>query len=257
MWTNTERHGEIVGHPGSVQRNRLLLIAAAVGGAAVLAVVLILVASGGSSSKNAAATTTAQGAQADTSAAAGSSDVFAGIPQTGDTLGKASAPATLTVFEDPQCPYCRQWSVDTLPTVVRDFVRTGKVRLVYHGIEIIGPNSEPGLRAIYAAGAQNKLWNVAAALYDVQGEENSGWITNGVIRSAAKAAGADGPAILTASPSKKVTAALVASGKDAAAAQVQGTPTFVLQRAPSLPQQLSVTSLDPQTFTAALSAALQ
>jgi protein-disulfide isomerase len=255
MWTNTERHGEAVGHPGSVQRNRLLLIAAAVGGAAVLAVVLILVASGGSS-KKAASTTTAQ-VQADTPAAAGSGDVFAGIPQTGDTLGKASAPATLTVYEDPQCPYCRQWSVDTLPTVVRDFVRTGKVRLVYRGIEIIGPNSEPGLRAIYAAGAQNKLWNVAAALYDVQGEENSGWITDGVIKSAAKAAGADSSAILAASPSKKVTAALVASGKDAAAAQVRGTPTFVLQRAPSLPQQLSLTSLDPQTFTAALSAALQ
>jgi protein-disulfide isomerase len=241
----------------TVQRNRLLLIAAAVGGAAALAVVLILVASGGSSSKEATSTTTAQVVQADTSAAAGSSDVFAGIPQRGDTLGRASAPATLTVFEDPQCPYCRQWSVDTLPTVVRDFVRTGKLRLVYRGIEIIGPNSEPGLRAIFAAGAQNKLWNVASALYDVQGEENSGWITDGVIKSAAQSAGASGSAILAASPSKQVTAALAASGKDAVTAQVKGTPTFVLQRPPSLPQQLSVTSLDPQTFTAALSAALR
>jgi protein-disulfide isomerase len=243
-----------------MQRNRLLLIAAAVGGAAVLAVVLILIASGGSgsSSHEAAPTTTAAEApQADSTPPAGSTDVFAGIPQKGDTLGKASAPATLTVFEDPQCPYCRQWSVDTLPTVVRDFVRTGKVRLVYRGIEIIGPDSEPALRAIFAAGAQNKLWNVASALYDVQGAENSGWITNDVIKNAAHAAGADGSAILAASPSKKVTAALVAAGKDAQAAQVQGTPTFVLERAPALPQQLSVTSLDPQTFSATLSAALQ
>src|SRR5262249_15227950 len=141
-----------------MQRNRLLLIGAAVAGAAVLAVVLVLVASGGSSHEATPTTTTAQADQAGTTPAAGSSDVFAGVPQNGDTLGKASAPATLTVFEDPQCPYCRQWSVDTLPTVVRDFVRTGKVRLVYRGIEIIGPDSEPGLRAIFAAGAQNKLW---------------------------------------------------------------------------------------------------
>ena len=131
------------------------------------------------------------------------------------------------------------------------------MRLVYRGIEIIGPGSEPGLRAIFAAGAQNKLWNVASALYDVQGQENSGWITDGVIKSAARTAGADGSAILAASPSKQVTAALVASGKDAVAAQVQGTPTFVLQRPPSLPQQLTVTSLDPQTFGAELSAALK
>ena len=240
-----------------MQRNRLLLIAAAVGGAAVLAVVLILVASGGSSSHEATPTTTARASQAQTTPAAGSADVYAGIPQKGDTLGRASAPATLMVFEDPQCPFCRQWSVDTLPTVVRDFVRTGKLRLVYRGIEIIGPGSEPGLRAIFAAGAQNKLWNVASALYDVQGQENSGWITDGVIKSAAQTAGADGSAILAASPSKKVTAALAASGKDAAAAQVQGTPTFVLQRPPSLPQQLAVTSLDPQTFGAELSAALK
>jgi len=241
-----------------MQRNRLLLIAAAVGGAALLAVVLVLVASGGSSSPQAApTTTTAQASQAETTPAAGSADLYAGIPQQGDTLGRASAPASLAVFEDPQCPYCRQWSVDTLPTVVRDFVRTGKLRLVYRGIEIIGPNSEPALRAIFAAGAQNKLWNVASALYDVQGQENSGWITDGVIKSAAQAAGADGSAILAASPSKKVTAALVASGKEATAAQVRGTPTFVLQRPPSLPQQLTVTSLDPQTFTAELTAALQ
>jgi protein-disulfide isomerase len=254
---NTEQNGHTIGHPETMQRNRLLLIAAAVGGAVLLAVVLILVASGGSSSHEATPTTTAEGSQPETTPAAGSTSLYAGIPQRGDTLGRVSAPAALAVFEDPQCPYCRQWSVDTLPTVVRDFVRTGKLRLVYRGIEIIGPNSEPGLRAIFAAGAQNKLWNVASALYDVQGQENSGWITDGVIKSAAQAAGANGSAILAASPSKKVTAALVASGKEAVAARVQGTPTFVLQRPPSLPQQLPVTSLDPQTFTAELTAALK
>jgi len=240
-----------------MQRNRLLVIGAAVGGAALLAVVLILVASGGSSHQATPTTTASEAQQADTPPAAGSIDVFAGVPQQGDTLGKASAPATLRVFEDPQCPYCRQWSVDTLPTVVRDFVRTGKVRLVYRGIEIVGPNSEPALRAIFAAGAQNKLWNVASALYDVQGTENSGWVTDAVIKNAAHAAGADGSAILSASSSNKVTAALVAAGKDATTAQIRGTPTFVLERPPALPQQLPVTSLDPQTFSATLSAALQ
>jgi len=163
----------------------------------------------------------------------------------------------MMVFEDPQCPYCREWSVNTLPTVVNDFVRTGKLRLVYRGIEIVGPNSEPGLRAIFAAGKQNKLWNVASALYDVQGAENSGWITNSVIKSAAKSAGANGSAILADSSSKQVSTAVASAGKDAVAAQVQGTPTFVLQRPPSLPQQLSVTSLEPQAFASQLSAALQ
>ena len=99
---------------------------------------------------------------------------------------------------------------------MRDFVRTGKVRLVYRGIGIIGPDSQPGLRAIFAAGQQNKLWNLAAALYDVQGAENSGWITDAVIRSAANAAGAKPAAILAAASSKAVTAALARAQLDSA-----------------------------------------
>src|SRR5262249_59473467 len=99
--------------------------------------------------------------QAEGQGSSTSGGLFAGIPKKGASRGRVAAPATMVVFEDPQCPFCRQWSVDTLPTVVRDFVRTGKLRLVYRGIEIIGPNSEPGLRAIFAAGKQNKLWNVA------------------------------------------------------------------------------------------------
>ena len=72
----------------------------------------------------------------------------------------------------------------------------GKIKLEYRGVVIIGPDSVRGLRAIYAAGKQNKLWNFADALYAHQGAENSGWITNEVILAAARDAHADGKAIL-------------------------------------------------------------
>jgi protein-disulfide isomerase len=234
-----------------MKSRRVLLIAAAVGGAAVLAVALILVASSGSSSKT--TTTVSTAASGSTSPIS----LFAGIPQHGDTVGKASAPATMLVFEDPQCPYCQQWNLDTLPSVVDQFVRTGKLKLTYRGIAIIGPNSTKGLRAVFAAGEQNKLWNFSDALYQMQGEENSGWITDDAILSAARSAGADGAAILAASPSKAVTTQLAQANSEAQTYQVQGTPTFVLERPPGLPQQLNVTSLEPGPFTAELQAALQ
>jgi len=231
-----------------VNRNRLLLLAGAVGAAAVLAVVLILVAGGSGSSSS--STTTAPTA----TTPAGTS--LAGILQHGDTLGKPSAPATLIVYEDPQCPFCRRWNVETLPTVLRDFVRPGRLKLVYRGVVIIGPNSVRGLRAIYAAGAQNKLWNMVDALYAHQGAENSGWITNSVILEAAREAGANGKAILAQMNSPAVTAALTRVAKEAAADHVPGTPTFILEHPPALSQQLQVTGLDPASFVASLRAAL-
>lgn len=231
-----------------MNRNRLILVGAAVGAAGLLAVVLILIA--GKSSSSSTPTTTAA-----TTPRTGAS-LFAGISQHRDTLGKASAPVTLIVYEDPQCPFCRNWNVETLPTVIDEFVRTGKIKLVYRGVVIIGPDSVRGLRAIYAAAKQNKLWNLADALYARQGAENSGWITNGVILAAARDAGANGPAILAGMGAPTVDAALTTAQKQATADQLQGTPTFVIQRPPAVAQQLSVPGLDPASFVAALSAAL-
>lgn len=237
-----------------MNRNRLLLLAAALGAAALLAVVLILV-TGKSKGTTATTTTTTTSATATTSAAA--TDPFAGIPQHGDTLGRANAPVTLTVYEDPQCPFCRQWDLESLPTVVNDYLRTGKIKLVYRGILIVGPNSELGLRAIYAAGTQNKLWNVGSTLYQHQGAENSGWITPGLIEAVAAETGADGKAILAQLNAPAVTAALKQAEQQAASAGIRGTPSFVVERPPALPQQLSLSALDAASFGAALAAALQ
>jgi protein-disulfide isomerase len=235
-----------------VPRNRLLLLAAAAAAAAIVVVVVVLAAGSGSGSS----ATTTSGATSGTGEP-GAVSTFAGIPQHGDTLGKASAPVTLSVFEDPQCPYCRQWNIDTLPTVVENYVRTGRIKIVYHGIVVIGPNSVAGLRAVYAAGQQNKLWDMVEALYERQAQENSDWITLPVIRSAARAVGAAPARLITAADSKVVTAQLTQSAKLAQSLGVNGTPTFAIQKTLGPLQQLQVSSLEPGGFTSSLDQALQ
>lgn len=232
-----------------MDRNRLLLLAAAVGAAAVVVVVLLLVV-GPSSSKSPTTTTSA-------TPPVTAATLFAGIPQHGDTLGSPTAPATLTVFEDPQCPFCRQWNIDTLPTVVRDYVRTGRVRLVYRGIVVIGANSVAGLRANYAAGNQNKLWNMTEALYERQGSENSGWITIPVIKDAAREIHANVAKLIKDADSKGVTATLTQTAKQASSLGINGTPTFAIQKTLGPLQQVRVSGLEPSDFTPALDAALQ
>jgi len=169
----------------------------------------------------------------------------------------STAPVTLTVFEDPQCPFCRQWNVDTLPTVVDRYVRTGKLKLEYRGIVVIGVNSVAGLRAIYGAAPQNKLWNLVEALYERQGEENSGWITLPVIRDAAREVGADPAKVIAAADSKSVTQALNENQQLAKDDHITGTPGFVLQRQLGAPVLLQVGGLEPDQFTPSLDAALQ
>ncbi len=236
----------------AVSRNRrLLLLGAALAAAAIVVVALIVIGSGGDAKST--ATTPQPGATTTTAL----TELFAGVPQHGDTLGKATAPATLLVFEDPQCPFCREWSLGALPTAIDEFVKTGRVKLAWRGIEIIGPNSEPGLRAAYAAAKQNRLWNFVDQLYRRQGGENSGWITDSLLREAASAAGVNAGKMLAASSSAAVTAQLQRAATEEQQFRVGGTPTFVLVRPPAVPVQLRLSSLDRTTFAATLSSALR
>ncbi len=235
-----------------MQRNRLLLLAGAAAAAIVVVVVVVVVVGTGGGSGSSVTTTTSTS----TTTSSGGS-IFAGVPQHGATLGNADAPVTMTIFEDPQCPFCREWNVDTLQTVVDNYVRTGKIKLVYRGIPIIGTNSIVGLLAIYAAGAQNKLWDMVESMYRIQGDENSGWITPSAIRDAAGAANANAKKILATYRSKAMVDQLNAAEQQASALKVDATPTFILQKTLGAPTKLQVTGLEPAQFTPELDAALQ
>jgi protein-disulfide isomerase len=237
-----------------VTRNRLLVLGGAIAAAVVAVVVIVIVAGSGSGSSSTTTKTTAQsGGGGGTEARS----TFAGVPQSGETLGKASAPLTLTVFEDPQCPFCRQWNIDTLPTVVQNYVRTGRIKIVYRGVVVIGGNSLVGLAAIYAAAEQNKLWQMVEALYERQGDENSGWITVPVVRAAAREIGLNPAKIATAMRSPAVTSAIRQSVNEAQSLGINATPTFAIQKQLGTLQQLQVSGLEPGDFTPALDQALQ
>ena len=50
-------------------------------------------------------------------------------------------------FADLQCPFCRDYTLNALPAIVEEYVRPGKVKLVFAGMSFIGPDSETALRA--------------------------------------------------------------------------------------------------------------
>jgi protein-disulfide isomerase len=154
-------------------------------------------------------------------------DAFAGIPQAGLSLGAPDAPVTLVEYADLQCPYCALWATEVLPPIVRDYVRTGRVRLVFRGLAFLGPDSETALRAALGAARQNRLWSFVDELYARQGAENSGWV-DGALRTAASRAHVELARATRESRSTWVDRQLVTAGSSAERAGIRGTPSFEL-----------------------------
>ena len=156
---------------------------------------------------------------------------------------------TLVEYADLQCPYCGEFSRNALPSLVADYVRTGKVKLVFRGLAFVGPESDAALRGALAAGQQNRLWNFVHLLYENQGAENSGWVTDGFIRSVAgEIAGVDVTRLVTDSQSTSVTEAFAAAQQLAASDGVNSTPSFRVGRTGGALTALDVNSLDPAAF---------
>lgn len=185
------------------------------------------------------------------------SELFAGIPQHGLTLGRDAAPVTLVEYADLQCPYCAQWSARTLPTLVGQYVRTGKLRILFRGLSFIGPDSETALRTTVAAGRDGRLWDVLHGLYGRQGGENLGWVTDDVLDEVAAEAGLDGATLAERRDEPWVDAELEAARALARAAGVGGTPALQVGRTGGPLKLVQLKSLDPEGITPAIDALLR
>jgi protein-disulfide isomerase len=168
-----------------------------------------------------------------------------GIPQQGNVLGSPTAPVRLVEYADLQCPYCARFAVDVLPTIIRDYVRTGKVQLVMHGLAFIGPDSVTSLRTATAAGNQGRMWNVVELLFANQGPENA-WVNDELLRSVVTATGANADRVLAARDGAAVSAQIRSWAAEGQADGVRGTPTFFVGRrgGPSAPVPLHTLTVD-------------
>jgi protein-disulfide isomerase len=189
--------------------------------------------------------------------AVGVAAMLRGLPQEGTALGSRTAPVTLVEFADPQCPYCAVWAQSALPDIVRRYVRPGKVRLYFNGMTFVGADSTTALRTALAAGQQRRFWNVIELLYENQGKENAGWVTDSLLRSIGDAVpGLDTARMLSDRGSAAVDQALSQAEMVAQRAGVTGTPMFAVGKTGGPLRVVHVTSLESSALTPSLDAAL-
>src|SRR5271156_6022498 len=116
------------------------------------------------------------------------SALLADIPQSANALGQAAAPVTLEYFGDLQCPFCRDFSLGVLPSLIQRWVRAGTLRVEYRALETATGDPDVFVAqqvAVLAAGKQAKAWHFIETFYDEQGEENSGYVTDSYLHGIA------------------------------------------------------------------------
>ena len=225
----------------SSNRQRVFRLVGALTVAAIIAAVIIIATSGGDSKDE---------ATPKTAPSRGAPQLLAGIPERGLTLGKASAPVTLVEFNDMQCPICRDYTTAVFPTLVRDYVRTGKLRMEMRLQSFIGPDSEKAGKAVAAAAAQDKAWWFSHAFYNHQGAENTGYVTDDFLRMIAKATpGLDAARLLQDIESPAAAKALKDGTAAFDAAHFEGTPSFLVGKTGGKLSVLSWSDLTPDQFT--------
>ena len=183
--------------------------------------------------------------------------LFRGIPEHGVVLGNADAPVTITEFADLQCPFCREYAEAVLPALVRRYVRSGELRMVFRSLAFIGPDSERAARVAAAAGLQDRLWQFVDLVYRNQGVENSGYVTDAYLRRIARATGVDAGQAFKAATGEAVDRQLDVAARQAQRFQVDSTPSFVLSRAGAPPRRLSPSALSVDEFARPIEAALR
>jgi protein-disulfide isomerase len=82
-------------------------------------------------------------------------------------LGLPQAPAQFVVYASASCPHCAHWWTDVLPRVRKDFVDTGKVRLVFR--EFLTPPPEFAAAGfILARRIPGKYFEVLTTVFEKQ-----------------------------------------------------------------------------------------
>ena len=150
----------------------------------------------------------------------------------GLSLGDASAPATIDIFEDFQCPACRSFTESIEPLVIKNLVATGKARYVFHNYPFLdgngagsGGESDQAANAAMCANEQGKFWDMHAIIYANWNGENQGNLNDRRLQAMAESIGLDMNAFNDCFNANKYKSETQADFDRGSKMGVNGTPT--------------------------------
>ena len=145
---------------------------------------------------------------------------------------------------------------EAFPTIVRDYVRPGLVKVDFRGLGVVTRASEPALRYTLAASRQKKLWQVAELFYEKQRSLNELATDAGVKRLVKGIPGIDPVRLVADAKSPSVRKQATAHAAEAARRNVPGTPWFFVKVGDAPPKLVKPEAYDGEAFSAILDDAL-
>ena len=118
-------------------------------------------------------------------------------PEGGVLIGSEGARRRLVVFEDLQCPYCREFE-EVAGDLLRREVAAGSVAIEYRIRSFLGPESVRAANALAAAAEAGHFDQLRRDLFAHQPAENSGGFTTEDLLEAGSRAGLTGHDYTTA-----------------------------------------------------------
>jgi len=141
-------------------------------------------------------------------------------------LGNPNAPITLIEFGDYQCFYCNQFFHTTEDKLFKNYVETGKVKVIFKDYTIIGPDSVSAAHAAHCANEQAMFWDYHDTLYKNWNGENNGWASSENLLGFAKDIGLDIDKFSKCMIDSRHSSTIANSNQDAKDLGLTGTPAF-------------------------------
>lgn len=151
----------------------------------------------------------------------------------GLTMGDPNTKVKVVEFADFQCPFCGTYWSQLEPTIIAEYVNTGKVHFTYHPFSFLGrgnawDESVKSAEAAYCANDQGKFWEYRSMVYANQNGENQGAFSEANLIAFAEAIELDISAFKTCLKDGKYNAQVVADTESASALGATYTPSFLI-----------------------------
>ena len=143
-------------------------------------------------------------------------------------LGDPDAPITLVEFGDYQCHYCNVFFQSIEKDIVKNYVDTGKVKIIFKDYNIIGEDSVKASQGAHCANDQGLFWEYHDILYSNWTGENNGWASSENLAIFAQQIGLNMDKWSECMNKGSHSQIILKSNDDARTLQLTGTPAFFI-----------------------------